>query len=69
MDENEAIRIATEDAERVYRDLDSLYRAEVTPHGAGWRVEFVLRNPLAVGGGAVYELGPDGSITSKRYYQ
>ena len=69
IDEAEAIRIATEDAARVYRDLEESYRPEATSLDDGWKVEFVLRNPYSLGGGAIYELAADGSVRSKRYYQ
>jgi hypothetical protein len=69
IDESEAIRIASEDAVRVYRDLEETYRPEATSLPDGWKVEFVLRNAYSCGGGAIYEIEADGSIRSRRYYQ
>ena len=65
----EAIQVAREDAERVFRDLDP-YRFEAQVEQGNWHVELQLKNPEAQGGGASYVISSvDGHIISKKYYQ
>ena len=65
----EILRIAHEDAERVYRDL-SPFEITATLAGDGWYVDYDLTDSLVAGGGPHYVIDPhDGRILSKRYEQ
>lgn len=66
---DQVLRIANEDAERVYRDLSDL-RVSIRLHPDGWHVEYDLDTPGVQGGGPHYVIDPfDGTIKSKKYYQ
>ena len=66
---DQALRIAQEDAERVYRDL-SPYRIEIAREVDGWHIDYMLRNTRLRGGGPHYVIDPqNGAILSKRYGQ
>jgi hypothetical protein len=66
---DQALRIARQDAERVYRDLSS-YRASVSLEPDGWHVDYELKDSDVQGGGPHYVIGPeDGAILAKQYEQ
>ena len=66
---DQALRIARQDAERVYRDLSS-YRASVSLEQDGWHVDYELKDPHLQGGGPHYVIDPgNGSILNKQYEQ
>lgn len=63
------LRIAREDAERVYKELDR-FRITLYLEPDGWHVEYRLHKPLVAGGGPYYLIDPiTGAILSKKYYQ
>lgn len=65
----EVLRIAHQDAQRVYRDLSG-FRITLTPCPDGWHVDYDLTDPLAAGGGPHYVIHPDsGAILARRYEQ
>jgi hypothetical protein len=66
---NEILRIAQQDAERVYRDLSGM-RISIYLCTDGWHVEYDHTVPLMAGGGPYYVIDPEtGAIVSKCYYQ
>jgi len=66
---DEVLRIAREDAERVYQDLDR-FRISLVLQPDGWHVEYTLAQPFVAGGGPHYVIDPvTGAILSKKYYQ
>jgi hypothetical protein len=66
---DQVLRIANEDAERMYGDLTDL-KVSVRLHSDGWHVEYEPDDPRLQGGGPHYVINPyDGSITSKTYFQ
>ncbi|HYU33271.1 MAG TPA: hypothetical protein VEW48_14010 [Thermoanaerobaculia bacterium] len=66
---DQALKIARQDAERVYHDL-APYRATVSLEPDGWHVDYELKDPLVQGGGPQYVINPDdGVILAKRYEQ
>jgi hypothetical protein len=63
------LRIAREDAERVYRNL-APYRISLVLEADGWHVEYRLKEQFVAGGGPQYVICPvTGAILSKTYYQ
>jgi hypothetical protein len=66
---DQALKVAREDAETVYRDL-ARYWIRVALEEDGWHVDYQLRDPRARGGGPHYVIdATDGRILSKRYEQ
>lgn len=66
---DEVLRIAREDAERVYQDL-TRYRISLVLESDGWHVEYRLAKPFTAGGGPYYVICPvTGAILSRKYYQ
>jgi hypothetical protein len=66
---DEVLRVAREDAERVYQDL-TRFRITLYLEADGWHVEYRLSKPLHAGGGPYYLIDPvTGAILSKKYYQ
>jgi hypothetical protein len=66
---DQALRIAREDAERVYRDL-SRYTIRLALEEDGWHVDYELRDPRTRGGSPHYIIdAASGQIVSKRYEQ
>jgi hypothetical protein len=66
---DQALKVAREDAETVYRDL-ARYWIRVALEEDGWHVDYELRDPRARGGGPHYVIdATDGHILSKRYEQ
>jgi hypothetical protein len=66
---DEVLRIAREDAERVYKDL-ARFRIAVFLEPDGWHVEYALAKPFVAGGGPHYVIDPvTGAILSKKHYQ
>ncbi len=66
---DQALKVAREDAERVYRDL-TRYWMRVALEADGWHVDYELRDPRARGGGPHYVIdAADGHILSRRYEQ
>jgi hypothetical protein len=66
---DEILRVAREDAERVYKDLAS-YKISLILQTDGWHVEYNLTKPFMAGGGPYYVIDPmTGAILSKKYYQ
>jgi hypothetical protein len=66
---DEILRIARQDAERVYKDLHR-FRINLYLEPDGWHVEYHLAKPLVAGGGPYYLIDPiNGAILSKKYYQ
>ena len=67
--EQEALRIAREDAERVYLDL-SIYTATAQRDGGVWRVSYSPTDPFTLGGGPSYVISAEtGEILERRYEQ
>jgi hypothetical protein len=63
------LRIANEDAVRVYRDL-SRHRIEIRLADDGWHVEYRFDPAHGQGGGPHYVIdASNGTIKSKKYYQ
>jgi hypothetical protein len=66
---DEVLRIAREDAERVYKDLER-FRISLFREPDGWHVEYALAKPFVAGDGPHYLIDPTtGAILSKKYYQ
>ena len=66
---DQALRIAREDAEKVYRDL-SRYHIRLALEADGWHVDYELKAPNVRGGGPHYIIDQaNGAIVSKRYEQ
>lgn len=66
---DQALKVAREDAEAVYRDL-SRYWIRLVLEEDGWHVDYELRDPRARGGGPHYVIdATDGRILAKRYEQ
>jgi hypothetical protein len=66
---DQALKVAREDAEKVYRDL-ARYWIRVALEEDGWHVDYELRDPRARGGGPHYVIdATTGHIRSKRYEQ
>ncbi len=66
---DQALKVAREDAEAVYRDL-TRYWIRVVLEQDGWHVDYELRDPRARGGGPHYVIdAASGQILSKRYEQ
>ena len=66
---DEVLRIARQDAERVYKNLE-LFRISIVLESDGWHVEYTLAKPFVAGGGPHYLIDPiTGAILSKKYYQ
>ena len=66
---DQALKIAREDAETVYRDLER-YTIRLALEADGWHVDYELRDPRARGGGPHYVIDAiTGQIVSKRYEQ
>jgi hypothetical protein len=65
----EVLRIANEDAERMYGDISDLEIA-IRLQPDGWHIHYRPVNPDEQGGGPHYVIDPtDGTIKSKKYYQ
>ena len=65
----QAVRIAAEDARRVYHDLSD-YDVEAKREKDGWHIDYDLKNRQMNGGGPHYVIdATDGHIISKRYDQ
>jgi hypothetical protein len=66
---DEVLRIAREDAEKVYKDL-TRFRISIVLEPDGWHVEYRGTKPFVAGGGPHYVIDPvTGAIISKKYYQ
>lgn len=66
---DQALKIAREDAEKVYRDL-SRYVIRLVLQSDGWHVDYDLQDARARGGGPHYVIdAATGEILSKRYEQ
>lgn len=66
---DQALRIAREDAEKVYRDL-SRYHIRLALEADGWHVDYELKDPNVRGGGPHYIIDQaNGAIVAKRYEQ
>ena len=66
---DEILRIAREDAERAYKDLNR-FKINLYLEPDGWHVEYHLTKQLVAGGGPYYLIDPvTGTIVSKKYYQ
>ncbi len=66
---DQALKIAREDGEKVYRDL-SRFDIRVALEADGWHVDYILKDDRARGGGPHYVIDPlTGGILSKRYEQ
>ena len=66
---DEVLRIARQDAERAYKDLDR-FRISLVLEADGWHVEYTLAGRMMAGGGPHYLIDPaTGEILSKSYYQ
>jgi hypothetical protein len=69
VNKDDALKIALDDARRVYGDM-SLYSARINFEGGQWRVVFVLKDPKMQGGGPSYVISSDtGQIVHKVYGQ
>ncbi len=65
----EVLRIANEDAERMYGDISDLEIA-IRLQADGWHVDYRPVNPEEQGGGPHYVIdATDGTIKSKKYSQ
>jgi hypothetical protein len=66
---DQALKIARDDAESVYRDL-SRYWIRLALEEDGWHVDYELRDPRTRGGGPHYVIDATNErILSKRYEQ
>jgi hypothetical protein len=66
---DQALKIAREDAERVYRDL-SCYHIGLALESDGWHVDYDLKDSGTRGGGPHYLIDAmTGRILAKRYEQ
>ena len=66
---DQALKIAPEDGEKVYRDL-SRFDIRVALEADGWHVDYLLKDERARGGGPHYVIDAlTGGILSKRYEQ
>jgi hypothetical protein len=66
---DQVLKIAREDAEKVYRDL-SRYHIRLALEVDGWHVDYDLKDTRARGGGPHYVIDPvSGQIISRRYEQ
>jgi hypothetical protein len=66
---NDALLIARQDAETVYRDLSD-YRIILDRGPDGWHVDYELKDLYLKGGGPHYVIDAlTGAILSKRYEQ
>jgi hypothetical protein len=66
---DQALEIAREDGEKVYRDL-SRFNIRVALEADGWHVDYILKDERACGGGPHYVIDPlTGGILFKRYEQ
>jgi len=66
---DQALKVAREDAEKVYRDL-TRYCIRVALEADGWHVDYELRDSRARGGGPHYVIdAANGNILFKRYEQ
>ena len=66
---DQALKIAREDGEKVYRDL-SRFNIRVALEADGWHVDYTLKDEGARGGGPHYVIDAlTGGILSKRYEQ
>jgi hypothetical protein len=66
---DEVLRIAREDAERVYQNL-TRFRITLFLESDGWHVEYRLTERFVAGGGPYYLIDPiTGTILLKKYYQ
>ncbi len=66
---DQALRIAHEDAENVYRGL-SRYRICLALEADGWQVDYELKDPNSRGGGPHYIINQaNGAIVWKGYKQ
>jgi hypothetical protein len=69
IDRETALRIAREDASKIYRDL-TLYEIRIHLKDGDWHVDYGLKDPSSVGGGPHYVIsGLTGEIISFRYEQ
>jgi hypothetical protein len=69
IDREKALKIAKEDAQRIYRDL-SIYKVEAALKEGKWYVDYELTNPQMVGGGPHYVISAEtGEIITYRYEQ
>ena len=67
--EEEALRIAHEDASKIYRDL-SIYDVTTTLKDNNWYVDYEINDPTMLGGGPHYIISAEtGEIISFRYEQ
>jgi hypothetical protein len=65
----EVLRIAHQDAQKVYGDLSG-FKITLTPCPDGWHVDYDLTDPLSAGGGPHYVIDPQtGLIRARRYEQ
>ena len=66
---DQALSIARQDAEKVYRNL-SQYQIRISEEPDGWHIDYELKNERARGGGPHYVIDATrGRIVSKRYEQ
>lgn len=69
IDREEALKIAKENAQRIYRDL-SIYKIKAELKDEKWYVDYVISDPQMVGGGPHYVISAKtGEIISYRYEQ
>lgn len=66
--EEQAINCATEDARKVYGELNQ-YAASATLEHDGWHVEFVLKDKTLRGGGPRYVIDPNSGAIKKKTYE
>ena len=67
--ETEALKIAREDAVKVYNDL-SVYQVKTAHKQQEWLIDYELKDKNSQGGGPHYIISAsDGKIISKRYEQ
>jgi hypothetical protein len=66
---DQALKIAREDGEKVYRDL-SRFDIRVALEADGWHIDYIFKDDRARGGGPHYVIDAlTGGILSKRYEQ
>ena len=69
VDEQEALKIANDDASKQYQDL-SIYDILIELDDGNWKIDYELKDKSSQGGGPHYLISSEtGKIVSRRYEQ
>jgi len=69
VDQEEALKIANDDARKQYRDL-SVYDVKIELDDGNWKIDYELKDKHSQGGGPHYLISSEtGKIVSRRYEQ